>query len=192
MSALSALAYGVFVIDENRRLTETNGAGEGILQQQSVLTTRAGRLAAVELGDHVRLEAAVAAAAARSAPKAATLSVGREGALVLDVLPLVGHRVGQRVMVLARDGVADGSVERRLQQLFGLTSAEAALAAELGRGAELADVAQARGVAISTVRTQLRAVASKLDVSRQSQVAAVVASLPPLTAQGLHARRGDP
>jgi DNA-binding CsgD family transcriptional regulator len=61
-----------------------------------------------------------------------------------------------------------------LQDAFGLTAAEARLATRLADGDELAVCAQALGVSLSTVRTQLRNLFAKTGTSRQ---AALIAAL---------------
>jgi DNA-binding CsgD family transcriptional regulator len=51
--------------------------------------------------------------------------------------------------------------------LFGLSPAEARVAAALMRGISLSDAAAASGVQITTVRTQLRSILRKVGVKRQ-------------------------
>ena len=58
-----------------------------------------------------------------------------------------------------------------LIESYALTPAEADLAALLDTGASPADIADARGVSITTVRTQLYALMAKLGVNRQADVA---------------------
>lgn len=179
-AALSALGYAVFVVDQAGRVLDRNAAGERLAGQAGVLTVAARRLVSRDAADQTRLETALALATARNAPSAVALALGRGRTLRLDVVPLSGRLDGARALVLVQPLGPGPSVETRLRQMYGLTAAEARLAAELGQGAELADVADANGVAITTVRSQLRALAAKLEVSRQSQVAAAVASLPRL------------
>lgn len=62
-----------------------------------------------------------------------------------------------------------------LQSLFDLTPAEAAVAQWIADGRSIAELAEHRGISISTVRTQLKAVTTKLGVQRQAQVAALLA-----------------
>jgi DNA-binding NarL/FixJ family response regulator len=64
-----------------------------------------------------------------------------------------------------------------LHSLFNLTPAEQLLATELGTGANLSDVARARGVAMGTVRTQLKSVFGKMGVTRQSELVRALMSL---------------
>lgn len=57
-----------------------------------------------------------------------------------------------------------------LQQSYGLTMAEAELAAAFDRGLSLRDIADSRAVSINTVRTQLYALMAKLGVNRQTEL----------------------
>lgn len=57
-----------------------------------------------------------------------------------------------------------------LQTVYALTDAEAALAKAFGNGLTLSQIAAARNVALSTVRSQLYAVMDKIEVSRQTEL----------------------
>ena len=72
--------------------------------------------------------------------------------------------------------------------LFGLTPAESDVATALARGETPEAIGERRGASISTVRSQIRAVYDKLDVSRQTELAWLLAKLPP----ALHAAGGAP
>jgi len=67
-----------------------------------------------------------------------------------------------------------------LCQLFGLTTAEATLVAMLARGLSPDICADRRGVAISTVRTQLKSIYDKTGVCSLPQLVSLVTSLPGL------------
>jgi DNA-binding CsgD family transcriptional regulator len=63
-------------------------------------------------------------------------------------------------------------------QLFGLSKAEARVAAGVAEGRRLPEIAQASDVRMPTVRTQLRAALRKLGVARQADLVRVVLTLP--------------
>jgi DNA-binding CsgD family transcriptional regulator len=85
-----------------------------------------------------------------------------------------------RLMIVLRDpDVEDISLISRLRSLFDLTLAEAAVAADLAKGAALGDIARRRGVGLNTLKTQLASVMTKMRCRRQAQIAAIVAALPP-------------
>ena len=55
-----------------------------------------------------------------------------------------------------------------VRQSYGLTEAESDLALALDRGTTLPDIAERRGVSITTIRTQLYSLMAKLDVNHQT------------------------
>jgi DNA-binding CsgD family transcriptional regulator len=90
----------------------------------------------------------------------------------LDMLP------GARVLILLIDldtNTGDASVS--LQRFFGLTPAEAAVAQLLAVGCTTEEISAERGVSRETVRSQIKAVQNKLDVTRQSGVVRLVERL---------------
>ena len=68
-------------------------------------------------------------------------------------------------------------VRGRLQRLFGLTPAEAEMTARLANGESLEAIAEARGVCVNTVRTQLRTVFKKTGTHRQGELVCAVGRL---------------
>lgn len=68
-----------------------------------------------------------------------------------------------------------------LRQTFGLTLAEAEVAASLMDGHEPRQIAERRGVRVSTIRTQIRNILAKCRVSRQIDLVKLIARLPGVT-----------
>ncbi len=68
-----------------------------------------------------------------------------------------------------------------LQKLYGLTPSEARLTSELVRGEPLDDIAKTMEITISSARTYLKRVMSKLNVSRQVELVKLILSLPQVT-----------
>jgi DNA-binding NarL/FixJ family response regulator len=110
---------------------------------------------------------------------------GRQGARhAITVTPLSRHStlLGKPQTPLAL--VMMSSLEqqlrpdRQLADMFGLTKAEAELAAAVGAGRRLHDIAEERGVRMTTLRTQMRAIYSKTRTSRQAELAQMIAGLP--------------
>jgi DNA-binding CsgD family transcriptional regulator len=65
----------------------------------------------------------------------------------------------------------------RLRRGFGLSQAEAEVAAALAQGHHLDEIAASRHASLETVRAQLKSVFAKLEVSTQAQLVSRVASL---------------
>lgn len=63
---------------------------------------------------------------------------------------------------------------RYIAELFGLTPAEACLAATLARRASIADYAQGAGIALGTARWRLKKVLAKTGTCRQSELVSLI------------------
>ncbi|MEZ5653336.1 MAG: LuxR C-terminal-related transcriptional regulator [Burkholderiaceae bacterium] len=63
-------------------------------------------------------------------------------------------------------------------QAFGLTAAEADVAAAIARGESPKEISRRRAVSLNTVRAQTRAIYEKLNVARQSELTWMLARLP--------------
>lgn len=64
-----------------------------------------------------------------------------------------------------------------LMQVFGFTSAEARVARELACGLSLDDIAQQHGVAVGTIRSQVKAIFAKAGTRRQVELVALLGRL---------------
>ncbi len=100
------------------------------------------------------------------------ITVSRILGAALDELP------GGRLLLVLSDlgGTAAGLVSE-LRELFGLTLAEAEVAAAIFDGADAAEIAVTRTVAETTVRKQIAHVFRKLDVNRQAELVRLLAGL---------------
>lgn len=66
----------------------------------------------------------------------------------------------------------------QLMQMFGLTQAEARLAQALAQGSSVDEYAHAQGLAMPTVRSQVRSVLDKTQAARQQDLVRMLASIP--------------
>jgi DNA-binding CsgD family transcriptional regulator len=106
----------------------------------------------------------------------------RKAPVVVRVLPIHG---GARTPFLGARALltfvplepAPGPVPALLARVFGLTPAEARLAATIAQGKAPEQVAEELGIARTTVRNQLRAIFSKTNTHRQSELVALLARL---------------
>jgi DNA-binding CsgD family transcriptional regulator len=97
--------------------------------------------------------------------------------IVLDVMSLPSVAIefssAPRVVIVVRG--SRGADTRRaglLQGVYGFTSAETDVALLLARGQSTELIAQARKVAVGTVRAQIKSMLAKLGVSRQVELVA--------------------
>ena len=102
--------------------------------------------------------------------------------LIVEALPVAGLAAGpfgSATAVLAITDVAHRPPvpEELLRTAFGLTPAEARLAARMAGGESLDDAAEALGIAKNTARNQLKAVLAKTGTARQGELVALLARL---------------
>ena len=191
-SVLDIVGLAAIVVRNDLRIVHVNDAGEALLRRGLGLYSKQGYLAARGEDDRWRLSAAVLRATAPFAPKTAALTVERKSgeasaqlpAYHFVVMPVPCAGPSPRALLLFRDpDLEQPSLASRVQALFSLTATEAELAIALSEGASLAQIAIRRSVRESTVRSQLKGLAGKMRCSRQSEIAAVIAKLPPLFAR---------
>lgn len=120
-----------------------------------------------------------------SKPPASTsfqIDCGEDGVKTATLLPLRipgdGHALAEWPSALLVIHVArDIAVPRQvLQSLYGLTNAETEVAIRIASGLGPAEIAEELSVAKTTVRNQLSSIMCKMNVKRQSQIAALNAS----------------
>jgi len=191
-AVLDCLSSAVLVCDAERRVLRTNARADALLRDGRVLVRREGRLACRGAAQERRLRSLVRRAVEgddRAPPAAGALPLaGRAGergleALVVPLAPRGRSRgfppAGPAVllMVSAPDDPLHVPVGL-LRDLYGLTPAEARLAAALAARRSLREHAEDVGVAESTVRWRLKQVFAKTETARQAElVAAVLRSL---------------
>lgn len=188
---LHAQATAILLVDHVGRIAFANRAAERILAASDGLSSRNGFLrSAGALGS--RLEAAIARAAGREGSGDAIVLPRPSGEASYRLL-IARHRGpgarSGRAMVLVEDPAReDPGLAARLRLLFGLSGTEAELAARLFAGETLAEASDARGVLVSTSRTQLNVILAKTDLRRQSELMAMIGRLP----RAVHATKAIP
>lgn len=122
-----------------------------------------------------------------------------------DVRPIVLQRPSRKKPLVARSIPISARTDRPLSQIllgldlvlltindpenettdipidalkaYGLTESEAAIAAMLGTGASPREISETRSISIATVRTHIRRIYSKLDITRQGELAKIVSAV---------------
>jgi DNA-binding CsgD family transcriptional regulator/PAS domain-containing protein len=179
-AALDATQAGAILVRGDMGIVHANQSAEAMLRQGDPIRAAKGRLRLAEEIVPGHLEAAVQAAANGAA------AIGRRGIgiparrddgspLVTHVMPLEG-RQGQAldadaVVFVADSGGAEPAPGQSLELLFGLTPAEARAFELVVSGRPSGSIAQAMGVAESTLRTHLLRVFDK--TGRHSRAALV-------------------
>jgi DNA-binding CsgD family transcriptional regulator len=184
VQALDQLAAGVIVTDSGAEVVEMNRAGEGILRLEDGLLIRNDRLCALRVFETARVAKLIAGATAEGKPGAAAgrTLIGRCDRLPACVLTVAPLRIGdffdarRLAMVVVVDPVRHAPSEADLVEFFGLSPAEARVAAALLIGKTLAEIAAASGVRITTVRTQLASILRKVGADRQADLVRILSS----------------
>lgn len=176
VQALEALGLAAFVCTDGARVCALTAAARAALAAGRLrllderLTTGRG----FEAGG---LAKAIATAAA--APRAVTV-VSRQLAepTAVQVLDVVAVPGGRAVIVLLRGAAAVGQdLAPILRRAFGLTPAEAQVAAQLATGKPRRTIAKARGVSLQTLRAQVRSIFDKMNVTRERELMHVLATM---------------
>jgi DNA-binding CsgD family transcriptional regulator len=184
-AALDQTPFGVFLLDDTGRLQRANRAAERLLSSLGGVCLLHGRLTASQPEAARKLNALIATAASpdRSlrAGGSMTLRVASDRAplsvtvapIRSERLPVFDHRPS--VVVCINDPEAEQAISaQQVIGLYGLTAAEARVAAGLMSGVSSRDIAATHGVSIHTVRHQLQSMLEKTGASRQSELVAML------------------
>lgn len=183
-SALDQVAEAIIVLNNGRFVEFHNGTACELLNRGEMLAVRGRRLIARRQSDNRRLQRAIYEASQNRA--GSNLSFLRENRppLTATVVPfaqkgddiLHGMPSGVIVIVTGTDqAVADIDA---IRSMLPFTPAEARLAQALAENRSLPQAAAAFGVSVETVRTQLKSIFGKLNVSKQADVSQLVQRLP--------------
>jgi DNA-binding CsgD family transcriptional regulator len=191
-SLLQQVAAPVLVLDEARRVTFTNPAGEDFLASRPQFNRRPCGFTLSDPSADAALGEAVRACIRHQfhgRPPPMISMAGPGDPLRVIVMPLIADAT------LSKGPVGGAAATRRLALLlffgarppcdtlallrtkFGLTTAEAEIAAALSNGSSLNECASRRGVAIPTVRNQLQSIFAKTSTSRQAELVALLSRL---------------
>lgn len=186
---LDSMSVGALIADSTGQVRFANAAAEEILAENDGLSRRDNRIQAARSFETNNLLAAVRDVAANGGGEK------RDGALLIArpsgkrayavvVMPLAapaGEAKAARALIFVSDlAHRSNELAPRLSQLFGLSKAEARVAAGIAEGRRLTEIAQEFDVRMPTVRTQLRAVLKKVGASRQADLVRIVLALPPM------------
>jgi DNA-binding CsgD family transcriptional regulator len=184
VQALDQLGAGVIISESDRRVVEMNRAAGSIVGLEDGLVIRNGLLSAGRVFETTKLVRLILAAAAsgKIGATAGRMLIGRSEdrpAYVLTVAPLrVDAAVDDRrlAMIVVVDPERHSPSEKDLAEFFGLSPAEARLAAALLTGKTLSKIAADFGVRLPTLRTQLGSILRKVGAERQSDLVRILSS----------------
>lgn len=184
MDFASSTGVPLILIDHAGEVAAVNAAAERLFGQDFDIRER--RLRAANPDAQMHLDAL--AQAARDTNGLASLPnfviPTRGGASPILARPLRVRGLGLDtlpgaciILTLVDPGRRPEIAEDDLRALFGLSAAEANVAALLASGKDAQEVADIRGVAVGTIRTQIRHLFEKVDVNRLGELIAITTSV---------------
>ncbi len=181
-SALDGLGTGVMMLSRAGRLRFANEAARRMIARGDGLILRGERLHPAMAEDASRFAQALARIGVAGSPPTVSISIAREGRdPYLLSLNLSETTDGRGIMAVFHDpDHVDSSLVARLRSLFGLGQAEAEIACALSDGHDIETIGAMRATSVGTVRNQLKSITAKMNCCRQSEVVAIIRSLPSL------------
>ena len=176
--AFHALDRGVVLLDYQVRIVDANASAERYLAASDGLVGGNNTIAASLPGEQRRLQAMLGSCTRSALTSGGTMRVTRHAGapLVLTISPFpaaspLSLLPGGGIMVIIADPEARNPLHAsRLQERYGLTAAELALALEIAKGDGRRAAAERRGVSVATARSQLSSIFDKTGVRRQAEL----------------------
>lgn len=167
-SALDSLPIAVGMVDVAGRLIHSNASFDDLVRDGDGLVLAEDEcVKATDLCDDIVLEQAVAHIAYGTQPSTCVpIRRGVKSPLIAAVNP--GNLPGTAVIMVSCFGEDHSAVAASLRQAFNLSPAEAEIAAGIGAGKSMAEIASTRGVGEKTAYNQVRSIKASL---RRSQFA---------------------
>ena len=178
---------GIVATSASGRVRHTNRRGEAFLRAETWLRQEKGELHAMESQGDSALYAAFRKATSRRTATNVDLGRGQgESRCCVTVLPLsecdsaAALIPGQAdlLCLVTESGRSRVANIYQLMELFALSPAEARLARALTHGDSLAAFADAQGIKMTTVKTQLQNVLRKTETASQKDLIRLILSLP--------------
>jgi len=186
--ALDRLNTAMVIVDGQERIAFANIAAQRLLQAPDGLTVKSGRLFIEDSGAAEGFERALSVALSGQIVPETKLTIRvptrrRQRGILVSIFPLYSASQGltasteAALVVLIEPAIRIPGSDAEVLTLFGLTAAEARLAALLVQGTRLEVCAEMVSISRNTARNQLASIFAKVGVNRQSDLIALVSSL---------------
>jgi len=183
LAALERARFPAILLDWRGNATKLNPAAEALLGLELFIV--GGRLSARDQDDNEALQRLVHLAVTSTSPAdfaGAPVSVARppRRRLLIDAVPTAGiladaFRHGRALLLITDLDREPVPIERRLRRAFALADDEVQLTTLLGEGMTLTQAAEVLKITREVADGRLKAIFAKTGVSRQSELAALVA-----------------
>ena len=185
LEALDRTGTATLVVAGNGRILYANPQAERLLCSGDAIRAVDGRLGTTDRASSQRLAALVGrvteTASGRGSAAGGAMAVSRGDRLPLTVLVApfrparngVGSPVPAAILFI-RDPEQSSLSKTALQELFGLTPAEACMATALASGISVEEFVASNRVSLNTARTHLKAVFAKTGTRRQAELVALI------------------
>jgi DNA-binding CsgD family transcriptional regulator len=163
-------------LDAQGSVTEINRAAKRMLDAGDGLVFSTGKLHTKERSAQRELESAIAMVLAGGAERPLSVRRARGSQLTIIVTPMAVDasdtlgRSARAIVFISDPDLVPENAGTRVAALYGLTRSEAEIAQGIASGKDIGDIAKIRGTRLSTARTQLKTLMSKIGASRQSDV----------------------
>lgn len=173
------MGFGGAVLDAGGQVLEVNKPGEGILKQTLRLDgSRTLDLERARDGIKCLLRAGRTRFNMAGDTWAIVERAGQRSLIVHAVQLGEPNHPGPHTMVVLIDlDLQPGLNPDTLENIFGLTPAEARLAVQIAAGDTLAQYADAIGISVATARSQLSSIFAKTQTARQAELVALLARI---------------
>ncbi|MFT3811869.1 MAG: LuxR C-terminal-related transcriptional regulator [Acidovorax sp.] len=179
---LDELDYGIILVEPHGEIVHVNRQARRQLQLEGPSSIWGCALCAVDSLPGQRLKHAIRQSSERGLRGAVQLRSPNES-LVVSVIPLqlrASLDGSLTMLLLQRPQIYTELALTGFAKLHGLTDTETSVLSALCEGRAAQGIAQRQGVALSTVRTQLQSLRSKLGVDSVRALIHLVGRLPPV------------
>ncbi|CAD5373273.1 hypothetical protein RA210_U30185 [Rubrivivax sp. A210] len=183
--SLDHVGHGMLLVSAGARVLHANRQAHAALDELAPLRIECGRLVARTAVDTAALQDALQAAIQRGLRRMISLGSGSQAA-TLAVLPLASAgedgSSGAALVSLPQSRRTHDLAVHNFARMHGFTAAETAVLEGLLEGQRPTDIALAKGVQLSTIRTQIGQLRQKCGAHSIRELLARVAALPPMLA----------
>jgi len=171
-SVCDHLDHAVVIVDRKCRALHKTPRAAQVLTKAGARAVPFEPLTLPDPIDQVKLQRAIAKPIGQAESRLLVFSSRNHRQISVGLFPLsttggFGFLEGPVAIIMSQTLETSQIQHRQLMSLFHLTATEANLAVDLFHGKRVAEVAEARGVSLTTVRAQLRAVLAKTETHRQ-------------------------